>query len=64
MTGEVAIASPDMPQKSLKLPITGSATYARDKGTLAAELATKFDESSIKAKLGHAPGLSFEVGDR
>jgi AsmA protein len=60
IAGEVAIASPDMPQKSLKLPISGSATYARDKGVLAADLATKFDDSNIKAKVGHAP-LSFDL---
>ena len=60
IAAEVALASPDLPQKSIMLPITGSATLDREKERLAADLATQFDESSIKAKIGLAP-LAFDL---
>jgi AsmA protein len=51
---ELAMASPDLPMKTIKLAITGSLQADLEKQTMSADLATKYDESAIQAKLGLA----------
>lgn len=64
-TANVALTGEGVPQKSLKLPITGSVRADLQKQTMNAELATKLDESTIQAKLGLArftpPSYLFDV---
>jgi AsmA protein len=54
LTADVTLGLPELPQKTLQLPITGSLRADLDKQTASADLAVKFDESNIKAKLGLA----------
>lgn len=64
-TADLAVASPDLPMKSVKIPVTGSLRADLEKQTASVELATKFDESTIKARLGLAkfapPNYVFDV---
>lgn len=64
-SAELAYASPDLPQKELKLPLSGSLRADLEKSTASAELSTRLDESSIEAKLGLArfspPSYTFDV---
>jgi len=48
----LSVSSPSIPQKSVTLPINASLRADLAKQSVAAQLATKFDESSIQAKLG------------
>jgi AsmA protein len=61
----LTVANPEMPMKSVKLPITGSARADLGKETASADIATRFDESSITAKGGvakfSAPAIYFDV---
>lgn len=61
----LTVANPQMPMKSVKLPITGSARADLGKETAGVDIATKFDESSITAKAGvtkfAAPAINFDV---
>ena len=54
-----------MPQKSVTLPISGAVRADLAKEIVAAELATKFDESTVQAKFGATrfehPSYSFDV---
>ncbi|MBL8492634.1 MAG: AsmA family protein [Rhodocyclaceae bacterium] len=63
--GELDVASPQMPMKSLRLPLEGELHADLGKQTANGQLATKFDESAIRAKFGaskFAPlALSFDV---
>ncbi len=52
INADVTVSDPKMPQKTVKLPITGSARADLGKETVNADIATKFDESSIQAKVG------------
>ena len=65
LTANVALTGEGVPQKSLKLPITGSVRADLAKQTMNAELSTKLDESTIQAKLGLAkftpPSYLFDV---
>jgi AsmA protein len=54
LTADVTLGLPELPQKTLQLPITGSLRADLDKQTASADLSLKFDESNIKAKLGLA----------
>jgi AsmA protein len=62
---DLAAASPDLPMKSVKLAITGGVQANLDKQTMNADLVTKFDESTIQAKLGLAkfspPSYVFDI---
>ncbi len=49
-SGVLDIVHPQMPMKSLKLPLSGSARADLSKQTAAASFATQFDESKIAAK--------------
>ena len=65
LTANVALTGEGVPQKSLKLPITGSVRADLQKQTMNADLSTKLDESNIKANLGLAkitpPSYLFDV---
>ena len=52
ITANLTITSPNIPQRTVTLPIRASARVDFAKQTAAAELATNFDESTIQAKLG------------
>ena len=54
LNADIAMTGPDLPQKSVKIPITGSARADLEKQTANADLNAKFDESTIQAKLGLA----------
>ena len=53
-TADLALASPDLPQKTLKVPLSGSLRADLEKQTASAEVQGKIDESNIKATLGLA----------
>jgi AsmA protein len=65
INADVAITGPDLPQKTVKIPITGSARADLEKQTANADLNAKFDESTIQAKLGlvkfSPPAYQFDV---
>src|ERR1051325_3076382 len=54
INADITLAGPDIPQKSVKIPVNGSARADLEKQTAAADLTAKFDESTIQAKLGLA----------
>jgi AsmA protein len=59
------VTSPSIPQKTVKVPLSGTARADLGKERVAANIATKFDESSIKAKLGMTkfatPAYDFDI---
>jgi AsmA protein len=65
LNADIALTGPDLPQKSVKIPITGSARADLEKQTANAELNAKFDESTVQAKLGLAkfspPAYQFDI---
>ncbi|TMH70479.1 MAG: AsmA family protein [Betaproteobacteria bacterium] len=65
LAADVTMNDPSLPQKSVKIPITGSLKADLEKQTANADLSTKFDESNIQAKLGLAkfspPAYQFDV---
>lgn len=65
LSGRFTVTSPSIPQKSVQLPIDGSVRADLGKERVAADLATRFDESSIKAKGGMTgfgkPAYDFDV---
>jgi AsmA protein len=65
LTADVSMASPDMPMKSIKVPVSGSLRADLEKQTASADLTSKFDESNIQAKLGLAkftpPSYLFDI---
>ncbi len=52
INADITITDPKIPQKTVKLPITGSARADLGKEMVSADISTKFDESSIQAKGG------------
>ena len=64
-TANIAMSGEGVPQKSVKIPVTGSLRADLEKQTLNADLSSKFDESTIQAKLGLAgfspPAYVFDV---
>ncbi len=48
----VKIDNPNIPAKTVTLPIQGSLRADLGKGSVSADISTKFDESSIQAKVG------------
>jgi AsmA protein len=65
LAADVSMTDPSLPQKSVKIPITGSLKADLEKQTANADLAAKFDESNIQAKLGLAkfspPAYQFDI---
>ncbi len=51
INADVTVTDPAIPQKTVKLPISGSARADLGKESVSADIATKFDESSIQAKV-------------
>jgi AsmA protein len=64
LSANISLSAPDMP-RALKVPLNGSLRANLEKETLEANLTSKFDESSIQAKLGLAkfspPSYLFDV---
>jgi AsmA protein len=62
---EFTVTSPSIPQKTAKVPLSGSARADLGKQRVTANLVAKFDESNIKAKLGMAqfgaPAYDFDI---
>jgi AsmA protein len=65
LNADVTMTGPDLPNKRVQIPINGSLRADLEKQTMNADLASKFDESSIQAKLGLAkfspPSYLFDV---
>jgi AsmA protein len=61
----LTVANPQMPMKSLKLPITGSARADLGKQSAGFDIATRFDDSSITARAGvvrfSQPVINFDI---
>ena len=62
ITGSIDLADPRMPMKQLKLPLAGNLRADLARQTAALELATKFDESKIAAKLRVAKFTPLSLG--
>jgi len=52
ISAELAMTSPDLPMKSLKIPLTGSLRADLERQTVNVDFAAKFDETNLQAKLG------------
>src|SRR5262249_22846259 len=65
IVAEFTVTSPSIPQKTLKLPLSGAVRADVGKERVAADVVTQFDESHIKAKLGmnrfSAPAYDFDI---
>jgi AsmA protein len=65
LNADVTMTGPDLPNKRVQIPISGSLRADLDKQTMNADLASKFDESNIQAKLGLAkfspPSYLFDI---
>ncbi len=65
LSADIAMSDPSLPQKNVKIPVTGSLKADLEKQTADADLSSKFDESNIQAKLGLAkfspPAYQFDV---
>src|SRR5438105_1678844 len=65
LNADITMTGPDLPQKTVKIPVAGSVRADLEKQTAAAELHPKFDESTIQAKLGLAkftpPAYTFDI---
>ncbi|MBV8031198.1 MAG: AsmA family protein, partial [Betaproteobacteria bacterium] len=64
LNAELSVSGADMP-RAFKVPLSGSVKADLEKQTASADLSSKFDESSIQAKLGLAkfspPSYQFDV---
>lgn len=49
---DLTLANPQMPMKSVKVPVTGSVRADLARQTVSTDLATRFDETSVQAKVG------------
>jgi len=65
LSADITMADPGLPQKNVKIPVTGSLKADLEKQTANAELQSRFDESNIQAKLGlvkfSPPAYQFDV---
>ncbi|MCC7547381.1 MAG: AsmA family protein [Burkholderiales bacterium] len=65
LAGRFTVTSPAMPQKTVQVPIDGSARADLGKERVSMDLVTRFDESNIKAKAGMTgfgkPAYDFDV---
>jgi len=52
IAAELAMTGPDLPMKSIRIPVNGSLRADLEKQTANAELSSKFDETNLQAKLG------------
>jgi AsmA protein len=62
---EFTLTSPSIPQKTVKVPLSGTVRADLGKERVAANIATQFDESHIKARLGMTkfatPAYDFDI---
>ncbi|MBL8382009.1 MAG: AsmA family protein [Burkholderiales bacterium] len=65
VSADLTLANPEMPMKSVKLPVAGSVRADLGRENVTADLSTKFDESAIQAKVGVArfknAAISFDL---
>ena len=65
LAADITLNDPSLAQKSVKIPITGSARADLEKQTANADLSAKFDESNVQARLGLAkfspPAYQFDI---
>jgi AsmA protein len=65
IAAEFNVTSPSIPQKTLKVPLSGALRADVGKERVAADVVTQFDESHIKAKLAmtkfSAPAYDFDI---
>ncbi|MBV9188853.1 MAG: AsmA family protein [Betaproteobacteria bacterium] len=65
LQADLTVNDPSLPQKDIKIPVSGSIRADLEKQTANADLTSKFDESNIQAKLGLAkfspPAYNFEI---
>ena len=65
LEGSFTVTSPSIPQKTTQVPLSGAVRADVGKQRVAANLVTRFDESSIKAKAGMTsfakPAYDFDV---
>jgi AsmA protein len=65
LTADITMSGEGVPQKNVKIPVSGSLRADLEKQTLNADLSSKFDESTIQAKLGltkfSPPAYAFDV---
>src|SRR5436190_2338465 len=65
LQADLTVNDPSLPQKNIRIPLSGSIRADLEKQTANAELTSKFDESNIQAKLGLAkfspPAYEFDV---
>jgi len=65
IAADFTVTSPSIPQKTVKVPLSGAVRADVGKERVAADIATQFDESHIKAKLGmtkfSAPAYDFDI---
>ncbi len=65
LTSELTLSGPELPQKTLTIPLSGSVQIDLGKQSAHADLAAKFDESNIRAKLGfegvEPPSYNFDL---
>jgi AsmA protein len=54
LTADLTVNDPSLPQKNIKIPVSGSIRADLEKQTANADLQSRFDESNIQAKLGLA----------
>lgn len=65
IAADFTVTSPSIPQKTLKVPLSGAVRADVGKERVAAGIATQFDDSHINAKLGmtkfSAPAYDFDI---
>jgi AsmA protein len=65
LTSKLTLNGPELPQKRLTIPLSGSAQVDLGKRSAHADLAAKLDESNIRAKLGfegvEPPSYNFDL---
>lgn len=65
LVANLTLASPQMPQRNVTLPISGAVRADLGKESVAADLATRFDESTVQARLAVTrfaqPSYSFDL---
>jgi AsmA protein len=65
LTADITMSGEGLPQKSVQIPVSGSVRADLEKQTANAELSSKFDESTIQAKLGltkfSPPAYAFDI---
>jgi AsmA protein len=65
IAAQLKLTDPSLPMKTLSIPLDGTLQANLEKETLQVDLTSKFDETSLKAKLGLAkfspPAVTFDI---